>query len=443
MQLRLTRREFCKYDTDASIVTFNVTGATPATYDYVLVREDGYGDVARLRKVTGATGQFGIPLTDFAAGVVTDYSPTVGGINYARQGMYHVEARQTTGTLVAASASFPVSVVTVEQFKRTHLMGIPLYVDAVLALVKQPTWATCGYIDPGLLKGKGTLFYDASANTVTFRDGAPVAVDLGEALQLYPGDQDDAYIEITIDEAPTVDTSVDITVDNLRLRDDDLRGYLWRAYDYVQQQLQVRLETTIFTTDPALATGHYDEVIDALPFQRGYTTTIPVRRTAAQPLRKVTKLSGYFGTSQAVVVPPEWVTVQEKAAIITLVPISGAGMSTTALGVYGVNPSSLGAQIADYWHVDGISGLASLEKDGRSIREAIARVAAVDALSDLSLAATTGRTSFTAQREGVSESWNYGSQGAYGEKIGSLGQWLEKNMPRLKTYFGGIKATVL
>jgi len=259
----------------------------------------------------------------------------------------------------------------------------------------------------------------------------------------------DAYLEVEVDpfNLPTADTAESLMIDNWRLSDADLRRYLWQAYDWTQQQLRLRLETTITTSDPTTYDGYFDEAAEAIGFQRGMYRTIELGGPRTKPLRKVISLAGYYVALRALAIPDEWITFDERSATIELQPIAGtAGINQLAptLGLFPfMGAGRLGREVTDFWHFTVVAGLRSLDGDRYSLRELIAKKAAMSVLTDLSLGATGGRTSRSAQREGVSESWSYSGQGAYAEKIQQYSEWLKLYLPKLRQYFGGLEVVVL
>jgi hypothetical protein len=453
--IRTNKREYSKYTPGLDMVDLTVTGATIGTdYGIALVRDDGFGDVI-VHLETAADERFDL-LLDLRGDVVFEgeLAATREGINYVRQGIYHAEIRDVAGALLARSNSFPISVITVEEFKRSYLFGVPLYAEEVMTVVNQPrtlAGVSVGYVDPAMLKGPGALAFVADDRTFTWRGGPLVAV-VGEevqALQLLTP-EGDAYVEIEVDPflLPAVDTSESLLIDNWRMADADVRRYLWQAYEWVQQQLHMRLETTITTTDPTGLGGYYDETAEAIGYSRGQSRTIEIGGPKTRPLRKVESLAGYYVATKTLEIPAEWITFEERGGTIELLPISGSAIVGQVAPVWSNLLPYGGAragrrEMQDFWHFRVVAGLRTLEGERYSIREAIAKRAALAVLGDLSLGATAGRTSRSSQREGVSESWSYGGQGAYGEKIMAYSDWLKISIPKIRQYFMGIEVVVL
>jgi len=440
MQIQLDQREYSRYTSGRDVVTATISGATPNdSIEVALVREDGYGDVAKVAATTNGSGAATVAIPLAAA--------AQDGINYARQGRYHVDARGTTS---GRSGSVPISVITVDEWRRAELFGVTLHAEEILMPVRQPRTVTgvrVEYIDNGMLKGRGALAYVHTANTLSWR-GGPAETIVGSDVQtlrlLTP--EEDAYIEVEVTPAalPGADAAETLLIDNWRMTDDDLRRYLWQAYDAVQQQLQIRLEPTITTTRADMV-AYYDELVDAQPLERNKNRTIFLRSPAARPLLRVIALKGFYVNQEAILIPREWITTEEKAAIIELVPISGAALISPAAAVWGwnLNALQLGREVQDFWNFAVVAGLRTLDGGRYSIREAIGKYAAMRALTDLSLGASGGRTSRSASREGISESWSWHGQGAFGEKIAAYQDWLNTTMPKLKTYYGGVNVVTL
>jgi hypothetical protein len=443
MRIKLHAREYSRY---AGMHQIGATlyEATPAqTCEIALTRLDGYGDIA-VQTITPPTES--APITFDLRDLTTHLDPD---LNWARQGDYAIVAREPEGgPELARSRSFAVRTVPISELKHTYLMGLPLHVEAVLAPVAQPkaiTGVAITYVDPGMLKGPGVLVYQSEPRALSWRGGPLVQVD-GDDLQtltlLTP--EGDAYVQIEVDPDLLPDSSMPETliIDNWRLTDERLMEYLARAYGTIQTRLQLQLETAIITTDPA-AGLYYDQIADARIYESGKMTTIPLETPLARPLQRVITIEGWHAGQHVLSLPDEWITINERSAIITLVPTTGSALLQTHAGTYLYGLLRQRRFIADFWHFRVVSGLRALDGDYTPIREAIGIQAALSALQDLSLAATTGRTSRSASREGVSENWSYSPQGAYSEKIGYYQQWLDTNLPRLRQRFAGPNIVVL
>lgn len=450
--IRANKREYSKYDPDLAWVDLTATGVTVATvYQFALVREDGFGDVILLIDSPQADPYtLRMPLFGGDVEFPGELSATRAGINYVRQGMYHLEVRDDLGVLLARSASFPISVIPLEEFRRSYLFGVPLYAEEVMMVAAQPrslTGARVTYVDPAMLKGPGMLDFVVDDGTLSWR-GGPVGTIVGDEVQLARllTPEGDAYLEVEVDPfvLPIADTTESLLIDNWRMTDTDLRRYLWHAYEWVQQQLQLRLETTITTTDPTTYAGYYDETAEAIGLERNRYRSIDIGSPRTKPLRKVVSLAGFYVDSPTLVIPDTWITVEERGAMIELIPLAGSvtvGQNAPIMYPYGASRDL--REIQDFWHFTVIAGLRTLEGERYSIREAIGKKAALDLLTDLSLAASAGRMSRSASREGVSESWGYSGQGAYGEKTVAYAEWLKISIPKLRQYFNGLNVVVL
>lgn len=454
--VRVNRSEFCKYEPPLDVIGVTVASSPdplPADLRVALVRP-GFGDVI-VRAVAGGGPSANAPLQlngTIANAEIGERAATHEGINYVRRGVYYVELRDgATGETLGRSGNFPIVVMTLDHFKGTYLFGVPLYAEHMLMPVRQPrqiTGAAVRYVDPAMLKGAGQLSYTNAGQLLSWRGGPAEAVDPAggiQALQLLTPEQD-AYLEVEVDPAalPTADTSEALLIDNWRMGDHELRRYLDNAYDQIEQALQCSLEARIVTTDPEIV-AFYDEAAAPVERERQAYNAVGLASRHARPLRKVLSLTGHIAGRQVTTIPPEWMVINSKAAVVDLVPTAGAPTLTTIelLG-YAGGPAvnRLARVLPGFWHYTVVAGLPSLDGDRFSIREAIAKQAALDALTDLSLAATGGRTSRSAQRDGVSESWSYGGQGAYGEKIGAYRDWLGATLPKMRQFFVGFTVEV-
>lgn len=440
MKVKTNQREYSKYD--PALRNLVVTVIDPVVGEDItvaLVRADGFGDVATATIRTDVNIDSMTCSFDLAA-------PSSDGINYIVQGQYSVEARTSDWTV--HSQPFPISIIPVAHFKQRYLFGLPLHTEFVLMPVQQPRvlGGQITYVHPGMMKEPGVLAYDATAQTISWNGGPAVPVEDGETMLLFTPEAD-SYLEYEpdLDALPGSDATELIVIDGWRLRDNDLRRYLSDAYAQVQQQIQVRLEATIVTTDPDYE-DYRDIREERLAWERGHTRTIQLVTPAARPLLKVIKLTGFYSDQQVFRVPGNWLTVDETAAIIELLPTSGTPLIMTPMGssIFGASATPVyGRRVPSFWDYTIVSGLRTLDDDGYSIREAIAKTAALNVLTDLSQAASGGRTSFSAQREGVSDSWNFSGEGVYAEKIKQYGDWLKEEMRNLRDYFAGINVVEL
>lgn len=454
--VRTNRSEFCRYEPPLDVIGVTIASdpePLPADLRVALIRP-GFGDViVRALAGGGASANTLLELNGTVANAELGERAAVHeGINYVRRGTYYVELRDAAGAVLGSSPNFSITVLTLAHFRSTYLFGVPLYAEHMLMPVRQPrtvTGATVRYVDPGMLKGAGLLGYTHAGQTLSWRGGEAIPVDPAggvQALQLLTPEQD-AYLELEVDPAalPTADASESLLIDNWRMGDHELRRYLDNAYDQIEQALQCSLEARIVTTDPD-AGAFYDEQAAPVERERQQYNMVGLASRHARPLRKVLRLAGYIAGRQVMTVPQGWMVINSRAAVVDLVPTAGApSLTTIELLGYGGGPAvnRLARVIPGFWHYTVVAGLDSLEGDRFSIREAIAKQAALEALTDLSLAATGGRTSRSAQRDGVSESWNYGGQGAYAEKIGAYRDWLAATLPKMRQYYVGFTVEVL
>ncbi len=459
MKLRVNRRDYSKYEPGRDSITVTLSeyaAATPITVR--LVREDGYGDVIRTTITpAGATHTLLLSLNTSPDVIATGdrWAVDDNGINWIRQGRYHVEATILSETV--KSPPLTIDVIPVDIFKQSYLFGVSLYAEDVFVVVEQPkalTGVTVGYIDNGLYKGVWTLVYTVAgaAKSLALQNeygiGTAVPITAGDELQtarLLSFEQD-GYIEIEVDPLllPGATASETILIDNWRLRDTDLRRYLWDAYKWVEGQLQIKLETCRFTSLPVEG-EYYDEIVPSRHVGRGEISSVAIPSQHAMPLRLVESLTGHLSREPGLTIPAQWIRIHEKSAHIDLVPVETAVLlsAPTASMITTGGLLSQQRRIPNFWHYTGVSGLRNLDQARANIREAIQKKAALELLTDLSVGAGGGRSSASVQRDGISDSRSYGQNGVYSEKTQGYAAWLDANIPILKNQHRGFIGEIL
>lgn len=445
MKISTNGTDFSRYEHDRRTLELRLRELTVgAAFTLELTREDS----ARVILASGTI----TPTATEDAYTFDLGAKAADGICYVNRGRYVVIARDEDGVEVARSRSIYVLPITPQNLIDTYLFGVPLHAEDVLMAVRQPWMGGVGirYIDPYMLRGPGGLVYTHTGRTFTWRGGAavPVVGDDIQLLRLLTPTQD-AYLEIEVDPdmLPGANATNELLIDNLRMSHDRIREEIFDAADHATSDLHLTIEPTIVSSDADDGLGPYDFLGEALPREPNQQRTIQFPGSFGRPLLRVVRLEGWYANQKALTIPQDWITVERKAGMVTFVPITGSALlQTTGFGaIWGLNIGRIGGNsyLPNFWHYRIVAGLESLDGAKHSIRELIAKRAALKILENLSLGASAGRTNRSAQRDGVSENWSYGGQGAYGEKITAYREWLDREIPRARQYHGGMEVIVL
>lgn len=219
--------------------------------------------VSILRKNDSVVAFQDIVLTgDYAKGVVAQFdlsSITEGGIPLMIRGEYKVQVEDIAEAAPAVTVPFLMSLITVDQLKKTYCMGLTLRASEVCMPVKQPrlvTGVTVTATSEATKPGLAPLVYVAAVGdvpaTLQWGNGAIVELDESVTSEILP-DEYGAYIEVDIDffELPDVDTDEAIFIDQDKMTDDALRSYIDSAVVEMENDvLSTFLEPLPVATEP-------------------------------------------------------------------------------------------------------------------------------------------------------------------------------------------------
>ena len=451
--------EYCRYHDSLDVVTAYLAFTGAEAGDVVtinLIRMDGYGALAMLTQtVTCAAGQPSATVTFALADAVEQPSypsPAFAEIPVYRAvaGDYQVQATATGMTGTAASATFAVSVVPVDELRSMWIRGVPLQALDVLGPLQQPqvlTGVRIRRVSEGCERGVHTLAYTTgSPGTLAWDGGAAVAVPATRGQVALVAQDGESYVlcEVAPFLLPAKGATENIIVEGGEFDDDSLRRYVHYATGELESAFYFFLEPRNSDTDPALNATRFGYFIDRAeqpvtykrPRDFAHWMSFQLQR---RRILKVYHLDGWFNQSQAVSIGRDWIVFDEVTGTLELVPDNGAIISWQFYGAailqFFINYDT----IPSFWHFGMASGIPDLTGDYAVLRQAIAKKAASDILSAAGFAYTAGAASRSVSRDGVSDSRTYaGKQG--GEALRSqYEEWLKQMIPRLRTRYGGIQ----
>ena len=447
--------EYSRYHQTMKVITSTIQVNSPVAGDTLTVslfRLDGYGIVVSKTVTLTAATQYTVtfdltvdPFVPVTAGVA------IGGgtIYMAKQGDYTIQVADTSGN-VTSSPMFAISIVPVYEMKTQWMKGVALLDYEVLEPRVQPqniTGTTVTEVSADHLKGPFTLVYTVGTpSTLSWGGGQAVNINGAGLIQVLLINTTGDFIMVDVDtfSLPTASTSDTLYIDNGRMKDRAFIDQIRRATAWVEQEIVVKVEPTVVDTDPQLpGHGYADEV--AIPETYYRPRTYNKWMSFKLPYPQILNLSvfGFFNTSQSATVPREWLVWDQVTGICELVP------STSAQVVWSLYNSLFVmaylfdyASIPSFWHYTATVGMRDLNGNAAIIREAIAKKAAAEILNSAGSAYRAGYASQSASRDGVSQSQGFTSSamyGTYGAHFTQYQTWLQYNIPRMRTRFGGIQ----
>ena len=386
------------------------------------------------------------------------------------------------------SSDFDVRIVTVERLKNEFLFGIPLQAGQARFVRNQPTnitGVTITEVSNNHPMGVFTLGYTYAVdgtNTIrqlSWNGGPLVAVNnpgtyilrrgtsgggscggrTGLLSQILGND----YIVVRVQGPtflPVAGTSDEILVEQLRLDDSALGRYLCQAEDWVENvALAIHVEPTNVVTDrdptmiqfaaginaptPLFTDPDYDFLVGALTYYPPRTGGDWVQIQTPYPqILRVDSLFGSIANTRVIDIDLDWIQFYPQGGLIQLVPFNQT-VAFDYLGLIWVNALRGAAALPNFWHFNFIVGLRDCPCD---LQELIAKKAAMDALTMLGAALRPGIGSTSLGRDGVSQSVSYTTQMQYGPYTGAITafkEWIDDNLPKLKSKYRGATMVVV
>ena len=273
------------------------------------------------------------------------------------------------------------------------------------------------------------------------------------------------YMIVTISSLSSLpSTSVidTLLVENSVITDDTLRSYIEEAINWLEEVfLHAYIEPTIVTTDPdplvrqssvapfpATSTAlplssDYDKIVSPVSYTVGNQGTMWIKiKLPFMQMLKVNKIFGVIGNTQVISIPNEWISHSFQGGLIQLVPFNYA-FSAYLLGLMSFNAIRGATEIPNFWHFEVVAGLLEIPP---LLIEAVARKAAMLALTVAGNAIRPGIGSTSLSRDGVSESVSYINSAKYGPYTGAIqshSDWFETNKDLLRAKYRGSMLTVV
>ncbi len=445
LTVAVDKTEYSKFHQDLAVITVYLTFQGAVAGDTVtvsLLRNDGYGAVKSVT-LTMTQGQA-------SATVQFDLRTINGpeGFNICRQGYYQVEG--VSGALTTDSQVFWVGVVPVSELKDRWCYGVPLDALAIIGPVMQPqavTGVTIKRVPPTHPKGIFPLVL--SGQTLSWAAGTAVSIKPGVVQDYILANQAGTdYIIVTVNPAalPSSGQTEQIVIDSQTVSDDIFRQDLEQAYNEIYQKCYFYPEPTYVATDPnttaagpqvGVTTGFADVV--GIPvtyyrmkdFMRWMTVKMPYNR-----ILKVLNLTGYFNDTLTLQVTLDWIVWNQMNGELELVPNNGAVVSWQFYESAMLQFLYIYADIPSFWHYYILCGLPTLDGEFQIVREAIAKIAAINALGRAGTAYSAGLNSVSTSRDGVSQDKSYGNKFPGAPLIEEYKTWLfgdgKKNWGNLK-----------
>jgi hypothetical protein len=157
-------------------------------------------------------------------------------------------------------------------------------------------------------------------------------------------------------------------------------------------------------------------------------------------------LYGYHSVDRIIEIEGDWwnSTIDRISGYVTLIPALASFARWTVYTHPMLAPFFMHRNIASFWQYNATFGLPQLDDNPySSVREMIARTAAINVLIEAQRGLQNGVGSEMTSRDGVSNSRNFSPGGAYSPTIQAHQQWLQLEGPRLKQKLGGVQMGML
>ena len=449
LQVITNRDEYSRFESGRSVVKARVI-PTPATapdetVTLNLCRKSGH--VLATRTVTFGTGEypkgtvveFDLPAIADAAGIPTVVS-----------GDYYLEAE--TATVTSPRQSFTVSLITVDEMRRSYCKGLPMKAGEVLAAKRQPravTGITITGVSDNSFPGLYPLIFNQTDGTLQWGGGLAVELDPSVTDEILPA-EDGSYIEVTIDhfDLPAADASETIIIDQEEIPDETIRGEIRKAAKEIEHRyIRSFLEPMRIATDPYFASPAANEYFDAkaqsAAFYRGEIFNWQAKTwhisLPYQYVHQVSEITGWFGDAQSLSITSGVPKLNVKQGTIDILPKNSEYSYIISffaqLDMWGIRE-----YIADFWRYKAVSGLLTIEAD---VLKAIGYEAAIPLLTIAGQAYRGGRASESISKDGVSRSASYGNGSVYGASITEYKDWLDKNRQSIGSRYRGMMTVTL
>ena len=345
--MQTDRGEYSRYHDSMRVVTAYLAFTGADAGDVVtanLVRMDGYGALAMLTQtITCTAGQASATVTfDLSQAVEQPSYPSPAfaeiPVYRAVAGDYQVQATATSMAGTAASATFSVSIIPVDELRSQWIRGVPLQALDVIAPLFQPravTGVTIKRTSEGTTRGVHSLAYATGPPGTLAWDGGsavPIPSTRGEVALVSADGQSYVVCEVAPFLLPGESATESIIIDGDSFDDDALRRYVHYATGELESSFYFFLEPRNSDTDPALNSTRFGYFVDRAeqpvtykrPRDFSHWMSFQLQR---RRILKVYHLDGWFNQSQAVSIGRDWIVFDEVTGTLELVPDNGAIIS--------------------------------------------------------------------------------------------------------------------
>lgn len=377
-----------------------------------------------------------------------------------RRGEYLVRTTSVTDTNITAdSVVFLISLITVEELKKSYLHGTTQLSSDVLAVHEQPmsiTGVEVINVSPAHPQKWFPLAYsyadDGQGNivrTLSWCEGPVVSITSSKKIYtLRRGNSDVDWIEVrirTISLLPTVSVVEDLLIQRQPLNDQEIRNIIDRAISWVEDsELTVYLEPTIVVTQvdpttvtfpagsdiPTFVNADWDCVVDALLYKVPRPGHWIGFKMPYQPVIRFNQLFGQLANVRIVDIALEWIELHNKGWV-ELVPFNQE-VAFNFIGLVWVESIRGPVPLPNFWNFNALVGY---KKTPRVLIELVAKKAAMDILTIAGQAFRGGFSSTSVSRDGVSESVSYTASARYGiysASIEDYRKWIDDNLKKLR-----------
>lgn len=462
--------EYCRYTQDLNIITVTMTplaGTLTAgdSFIFSINRERATNwpsDYSQVMAKTVTATTTNVTNNRVTCSFQIGYDDVdADGIARLITGNYVVTVSPSSSPLTVWSASsmIYITLVPVKEIRTDWCYGATLRAIEVLSVKFQPRLITGVIIDEisdNTITGPKpmVLTYALGAWTLSWDGGAPIAITPQVKTQyIFMDELDSNYILATIDATmlPTSNVTERILVVQGEMPDLLISRRIRNALSSIESMMGFPIEPHFYTSMPRYAgqseihqymTPHWDRIgrpVDYIVPADGYAW--PSFRLPYQWCIRLHRLFGFHSVDKIIQVEGDWwgTTIDRMSSYVTLVPALASFARWTVYTHPMLAPFFMHRNIPSFWQYDATFGLPDLREDDRYlVREAVARTAAASVLVEAQRAYQGGLGSEATSRDGLSNSRAYNPGGPYGSTIQEHRQWLQLEVPRIKSKLGGI-----
>ena len=390
-------------------------------------------------------------------------------INRAISGKYRVSVENSVDASQywEMTSKITIALMTVKKMKESWLFGVSLKAKEILAPKFQPkviTGLTIDEVSYGIIPGVKlfTLTYLNPNWKLEWSDDDPIIIEPNTNTQYIMTDQSTInYMLVTVDSSllPTSNKTENILITEMMMNDEMIHERIRDSIRTVESKLGFPIEPYIYTTLPATpgyADDHMGQMRQEVHWDRigrpvdyrvsGNANNWPGFRFPQQWCLKIHRLVGYFGVNKLVEVDGDWYnnTVDRISSFVTLVPSIRSFVSWTVFANPMLSPFYMRNDLPSFWNYTATFGLPDLEQNERAVvLELVARVATSAILTEAGRAYQGGVGGESASRDGLSSSLSYNPGGPYATTIQAHEQWIQMEIPRIKSKLGGFLMGVI